>query len=51
MTKKDVAIIAGPFVGLVAFAAVNVAVVKIKEHRQKKAAAKAEIQTEKNETD
>lgn len=37
-TKKDVAIIAGPFVGALVFVAVNVAAVKIKEHRAKKAA-------------
>lgn len=46
MTKKDVAIIAGPIVGALAFAAVNIAAVKIKEHRAKKAANKKDIITE-----
>jgi len=41
-TKKDVATIAGSFVGALAFAAVNTAAVKIKEHRAKKAAAPKE---------
>lgn len=45
MTKKDVAIIAGPIVGALAFAAVNIAAVKIKEHRAKKAANKEDIIT------
>lgn len=37
VTKKDIAIIAGPLVGALAFAAVNIAAVKIKERRAKKA--------------
>lgn len=37
MNKKDIAIIAGPIVGALTFAAVNIAAVKIKEHRAKKA--------------
>lgn len=37
MNKKDIAIIAGPIVGALAFAAVNIAAVKIKEHRANKA--------------
>lgn len=41
MNKKDVAIIAGPIVGALAFAAANLAAVKIKERRAKKAAVKA----------
>jgi predicted dinucleotide-utilizing enzyme len=50
MTKKDIAVIAGPIVGLVAFAAVNVAAVKFVEYRKNRAAKKAETQTEQNET-
>ena len=42
MNKKDVAIIAGPIVGALVFATANAAVVKIKEHRAKKAAAPKE---------
>jgi hypothetical protein len=45
-TKKDVAIIAGPIVGALAFAAVNIAAVKIKDHRAKKAANKKDVITE-----
>jgi hypothetical protein len=35
MNKKDVAIIAGPIVGALAFAAINIAAVKIVERRAK----------------
>lgn len=45
MNKKDVAIIAGPIVGALAFAAVNIAAVKIKEHRAKKAEPKKDVIT------
>lgn len=45
MNKKDIAIIAGPVVGALAFAAVNIAAVKIKERRAKKAVENA-TQTE-----
>jgi hypothetical protein len=37
MTKKDVAIIAGPIVGAAVYAAANFAVTKIKERRDNKA--------------
>lgn len=50
MNKKDIAIIAGPIVGAAAFFAVNLAVGKVVQLREKKAAAKAEAQTEKNDT-
>lgn len=51
MDEKDKAMITGSIIGVLAFAAVNVTVVKIKERRAKKAAEKAEAQTEKTETE
>jgi hypothetical protein len=36
LNKKDVAIIAGPFVGALVFAAANVAAVKVVEYRAKR---------------
>lgn len=45
MNKKDIAVIAGPIVGALVFAAANTAVVKIKEHRAKKAEPKTDVIT------